>query len=228
MLEVVSVCTPCCMLLRVAGTCCATFEIGQTFSYDQTLNNVRRCWPTMLRPFMLLKYRLLTKKKNAKALRRNLAQRSWRNISSIWFLIANQHCQALSANSQLVLRHRVLTRFTALLWSWYDQSQSQKNTFCWPINSEVKAKCRQSEQAFGRMRDSLRTQYTSRTKFPTIWTYSSLNFDYVVVFSRILLKYDFFHVFRDSQIFTCSAFSQTGYFRCEKRTYSDKWQHCKD
>lgn len=60
----------------------------------------------MLPPFTVLKNRLLTNK-NAKALRRNLARRGWRNISSIRFLIANQHCQALSANSQLVLRHWV-------------------------------------------------------------------------------------------------------------------------
>lgn len=84
-----------------------------------------------------------------------------------------------------------------------------------------KMKTRQSEQAFVRLRDSLRTQKMLRTKFPTIWTYSSLNFDYVVVFSLSLLKYDLFHVFRDSQNFTCSAFSPTGYFRREKRTYSD-------
>ena len=32
MLQVASVCTPCCMLLRVAGSCCAKFETGQTFS----------------------------------------------------------------------------------------------------------------------------------------------------------------------------------------------------
>ena len=82
-------------------------------------------------------------------------------------------------------------------------------------------KTRQSEQAFGRMGDSLLTQQMLRTKFPTILIYSSLNFDYVVVFSRSLLKYDFFHVFRDSQNFTCSAFSPTSYFRREKRTYSD-------
>ena len=60
----------------------------------------------MLRPFMVLKYRLLTNK-NAEALRLNLARRGWRNISSIRFLTANQHRQALSANSQHVLRHRV-------------------------------------------------------------------------------------------------------------------------
>ena len=29
------VCTPCCMLLRVVGSCCAKFETGQTFSYVQ-------------------------------------------------------------------------------------------------------------------------------------------------------------------------------------------------
>ena len=82
-------------------------------------------------------------------------------------------------------------------------------------------KTRQSEQAFGGFRDSLRTQKMLRTKFPTIWTCSSLNFDYVVVFSRSLLKYDLFHVFTISQNFTRSAFSPTGYFRSVKRTYSD-------
>ena len=36
MSHVASVCTPCCMLLRVVGSCCAIFETGQTFSYVQT------------------------------------------------------------------------------------------------------------------------------------------------------------------------------------------------
>ena len=31
MLHVASCCTPCCMLLRVVGSCCAKFETGQTF-----------------------------------------------------------------------------------------------------------------------------------------------------------------------------------------------------
>ena len=31
-----SFCAPCCMLLRVIGTCCAKFETGQTFRYVQT------------------------------------------------------------------------------------------------------------------------------------------------------------------------------------------------
>ena len=31
-LHVASVCTPCCMLLRVVGTCCAKFETGETFA----------------------------------------------------------------------------------------------------------------------------------------------------------------------------------------------------
>ena len=29
------VCTPCCMSLRVVGSCCTKFETGQTFSYVQ-------------------------------------------------------------------------------------------------------------------------------------------------------------------------------------------------
>ena len=36
MLHVASVCTSCCMLLRVVGSCCAKFKTGQTFSYLQT------------------------------------------------------------------------------------------------------------------------------------------------------------------------------------------------
>ena len=52
MLHVVPVCTPCCMLLRVVGSCCAKFETGQTFRYVKTdatnPNNVGSCWPTML------------------------------------------------------------------------------------------------------------------------------------------------------------------------------------
>ena len=32
MLHVASVCTPCCMLLSVVGSCCAKFETGQTFN----------------------------------------------------------------------------------------------------------------------------------------------------------------------------------------------------
>ena len=35
MLHVASLCTPCCKLLRVVGSCCAKFETGQTFSYVQ-------------------------------------------------------------------------------------------------------------------------------------------------------------------------------------------------
>ena len=35
-LHVVSVCTPCCMLLRLVGSCCAKFETGKTFSPVQT------------------------------------------------------------------------------------------------------------------------------------------------------------------------------------------------
>ena len=31
MLRVPSVCTPCCMLLRVVGSCCSKFETGQSF-----------------------------------------------------------------------------------------------------------------------------------------------------------------------------------------------------
>ena len=61
MLEVVSVCTPCCMLLLVVAQRLKSVKL---FSYVQTLNNVRRRWPTMLFyvPFMVLKYRLLTNK----------------------------------------------------------------------------------------------------------------------------------------------------------------------
>ena len=36
MLHVASVCTPCCMLWHVVGSCCAKFETGQTLSYVQT------------------------------------------------------------------------------------------------------------------------------------------------------------------------------------------------
>ena len=36
MLRVASVCTPCCMLVHVIGSCCAKFETDQTFSYVQT------------------------------------------------------------------------------------------------------------------------------------------------------------------------------------------------
>ena len=36
MLHVLSVCLPCCMLLCVAGSCCAKFETGQMFSCVQT------------------------------------------------------------------------------------------------------------------------------------------------------------------------------------------------
>ena len=54
-LHVASVCTLCCMFLRVVGSCCANFETGQTFSYVQTdastPNNLDSFWPTMLRPF---------------------------------------------------------------------------------------------------------------------------------------------------------------------------------
>ena len=36
MLHVASFCAPCCMLLRVIGSCCAKFETGQTLRYVQT------------------------------------------------------------------------------------------------------------------------------------------------------------------------------------------------
>ena len=36
MLHVESVCTPCCMLLSVVGSCCAKFDTGQKFSHVQT------------------------------------------------------------------------------------------------------------------------------------------------------------------------------------------------
>ena len=45
---VASVRTPCCMLLRVIGSCYAKYETGQTFSHVQTdatsPNNVGSCW----------------------------------------------------------------------------------------------------------------------------------------------------------------------------------------
>ena len=49
MLHVASVCTPCCMLLRVVGSCCTKFETGQTFSCEQTdatTPNIvgQQCW----------------------------------------------------------------------------------------------------------------------------------------------------------------------------------------
>ena len=53
--QVASVCIPCCLLSRVVESCCTKFETGKTFSYVQTgatllANNVRSCWPTTLRP----------------------------------------------------------------------------------------------------------------------------------------------------------------------------------
>ena len=51
MLHVSSVCTPCCMLQLVFGSCCPKFETGQTLIYLQTgRNNSQRCWE-LLRPF---------------------------------------------------------------------------------------------------------------------------------------------------------------------------------
>ena len=49
MLHVESVCTPCCMLLSVVGSCCAKFDTGQKFSHVQTdatllANNSQHCW----------------------------------------------------------------------------------------------------------------------------------------------------------------------------------------
>ena len=55
MLHVSSVCTPCCMLLRVVESYCAKFETVQTLRYMQTdattPNNVGSSWPTMSCPF---------------------------------------------------------------------------------------------------------------------------------------------------------------------------------
>ena len=58
MLHVVSVCTPCCMLLDVVACCCAKFETGQTFQ-PATLNISFLPWSperstTMLDPFAQL------------------------------------------------------------------------------------------------------------------------------------------------------------------------------
>ena len=55
MLHVASVCTPCCMLLRVVGSCCSKFETGQSF--EQATPNISFVpWSpkrsaTMLDPF---------------------------------------------------------------------------------------------------------------------------------------------------------------------------------
>ena len=58
MLHVASVCTPCCMLLRVVGSWCAKFETGQTL--EQTNPNISfvpwspKLKATMLDPFAQL------------------------------------------------------------------------------------------------------------------------------------------------------------------------------
>ena len=45
MVHFASVCTPCCILLYVVGSCYANFEIGQTSSlYVKT----QLCWPTIV------------------------------------------------------------------------------------------------------------------------------------------------------------------------------------
>ena len=49
MLHVASVCTPCCRLLRVVGSCCAKFHTGQKFSYVKTnATTPNFAGPTML------------------------------------------------------------------------------------------------------------------------------------------------------------------------------------
>ena len=53
MFHVLSVCTPCYMLLRVVGRFCAKFETGNLQTEATTPNIVGTCyscWPTMLRP----------------------------------------------------------------------------------------------------------------------------------------------------------------------------------
>ena len=67
LLYVASVCTPCCMLLRVVGSCCAKFETDQTFSYvqtDATTPNIvgQKGWE-LLRPFACSFTRSLTSPK---------------------------------------------------------------------------------------------------------------------------------------------------------------------
>ena len=47
--HVASVCTPCCMWLRVVGSCCAKLETGQTFSCVQTDDTT----PNIIGPTML-------------------------------------------------------------------------------------------------------------------------------------------------------------------------------
>ena len=44
MLHVASVNTPCCMLLRVVGSCCAKFETGQTKLRANGRNISQHCW----------------------------------------------------------------------------------------------------------------------------------------------------------------------------------------
>ena len=59
-LRVAPVCTPCCMLLGVVGSCCAKFETDQTFRYVQKgRNNSQQCcvrlhgalWSTVIQCF---------------------------------------------------------------------------------------------------------------------------------------------------------------------------------
>ena len=48
------VCTPCCLLLCVVGSCCTKFETGQTFSYLQMLGVVgQQCCVCLHRAFNL-------------------------------------------------------------------------------------------------------------------------------------------------------------------------------
>ena len=49
-LDVVSVCTPCWMLLHVFACCYAKFETSQTFSFLQTAKKIPTCWE-FSRPF---------------------------------------------------------------------------------------------------------------------------------------------------------------------------------
>ena len=54
MLHVASVCTPCCILLRVVMSCCAKFETSQPFEQIPTFLKFLKHSVAMLDPFAQL------------------------------------------------------------------------------------------------------------------------------------------------------------------------------
>ena len=99
MLDVASVCIPCCMLLRVVESCCEKFESGQTFSPEQT---------------------------NVALLANNYQHSSF--INKDWFASSMFACSLIKKNKQQQQKkqlHDIVTVFQ-LAWQMWDTNINHK------------------------------------------------------------------------------------------------------